>query len=69
MQIELDMKEIIKMINMKGKEYFIIKMEIYMKKNIKMVSQREKEYIIIIIILEKVIDVMMNEKMVTKKEK
>jgi len=45
MKMEIkNMKEILKMIIMKGKEYHSMKMEInYMKENLKMVNLKEKE--------------------------
>jgi len=43
-----DMKEILKMINLKEKEYYILKMEIKdMKEILKMICLKEKEYYII----------------------
>jgi len=66
----IDMKENIKMIKEKGKEYFII-MEmidlkaINMKENEKMAIEKEKEFIIIKV----VIDMMENLKMIYLKEK
>ena len=50
------MKEILKMIKEKEKEYIIIKMVIDMKEILKMVKEKEKEYFILIKNLGKEID-------------
>ena len=47
------MKEILKMIKKKEKEYIIGMMVIDMKENLKMIKLKEKEYIIIIMVIEK----------------
>ena len=47
------MKENLKMIKQKEKEYIIKKVVIGMKENLKMVKQKEKEYFIIIMVIEK----------------
>jgi len=46
----IDMKDILKMIKKKEKEYIIIKMVINMKVILKMVKWKEKEFIIKVVI-------------------
>ena len=41
------MKEILKIIKEKEKEYYIIKMVVYMKVILKIIKEKEKEYYII----------------------
>ena len=49
----IDMKEILKMVKEKEKEYFIIIMVIDMKEIGKMIKKKEKEYFILIMVIER----------------
>ena len=48
-----DMKENLKMIKEKEKEYIILIMVIDLKETLKMIKEKEKEYFIIIMVIEK----------------
>ena len=53
LKMEIDMKEILRMIIWKEEEFIIIVMEIYMKANLKMMPLMDVEFFIVMMGLEK----------------